>query len=122
MTSLKDKAERVVRQTVVLARAVRHPRTPWYARAVGTLTLLYALSPIDLIPDFIPVLGVLDDLVIVPFGIWATVRLIPGDVWAECEAAVGSEPLRPAWRGALIVVAIWIVLLAVGILVVRSVF
>ena len=121
MTSLKEKAQRLLRQCVVLARAVRHPRTPWYAKVVGTLTLLYALSPIDLIPDFIPVVGLLDDLVIVPLGIWATMKLIPRDVWAECEAKVadGGERLGSDWRGALIVVAIWLALLALGLLVLR---
>ncbi len=123
MGALADKARRMLHGCAVLARAVRHPRTPWYARAVGTLTLLYALSPIDLIPDFIPVLGQLDDLVIVPLGIWATVRLIPRDVWAECEAEtnrVGAAPLRADWRGALLVVFLWLVLLAGGLLLLRA--
>lgn len=120
MPTLREKAGRVVRQCAVLARAMRHARTPWYAKVAGTLTLLYALSPIDLIPDFVPVLGQLDDLVLVPLGIWATVRMIPKDVWAECEAQVESERLAPDWRGALLVVAIWIALLVAGLLAVRA--
>ena len=86
MTTLRERAQVLLRQCAVLARAVRHRRTPWHAKAVGGLTLLYALSPIDLIPDFIPVLGLLDDLVIVPLGIWATMKLIPREVWAECAS------------------------------------
>lgn len=63
---------------------MRHPKTPWYAKAVGGATLLYALSPIDLIPDFIPVIGHLDDLLLVPLGLWLTFRLVPKPVWKEC--------------------------------------
>jgi uncharacterized membrane protein YkvA (DUF1232 family) len=119
MPTYREKAAALMRRCVVLAGAVRHPRTPWYAKAIGTLTLLYALSPIDLIPDFIPVLGLLDDLAIVPLGIWATMKLIPSDVWAECEAQIEREALSSDWRGALVVVAIWIALLAVGVLAAR---
>ena len=124
VTFLRDRMQRLVTQCAVLARAVRHPRTPWYARVVGTLTLLYALSPIDLIPDFIPVLGLLDDLVLVPIGIWLTVKMIPNEVWAECEAQVAGYGERPGsdWRGALIVVAIWLGLLVVGLLVLRRIW
>lgn len=64
---------------------MRHPRTPWYAKALSCLTLLYALSPIDLIPDPIPVLGHLDDLILVPIGLWLAIRLVPAKVRAECE-------------------------------------
>ena len=114
--------QRVLTQCIVLARAIRHPRTPWYAKVAGTLTLLYALSPIDLIPDFIPVLGLLDDIVIVPFGLWVTMKMIPREVWAECEAEVARTRdlnLPRDRRGALIVVAIWLALLAAGFLVLR---
>jgi len=122
MPSLREKAEFVARRCVVLAAALRHRRTPWYARITGTLTLLYALSPIDLIPDFIPVLGVLDDIVIVPLGMWVTVKLIPADVWKECEVRLADErnTLKSDWRGALLVVAVWLALLALGVLVVRA--
>ena len=123
MPSLREKAEVVARQCAVLAAALRHPRTPWYAKVTGTLTLLYALSPIDLIPDFIPVLGLLDDVLIVPLGIWLTVKMIPADVWQECETRVAQEKgtLMSDWRGALLVVVVWLALLALGILVVRAI-
>ena len=123
MPSLRQRAELVTRKCVVLAAALRHPGTPWYAKVAGTLTLLYALSPIDLIPDFIPVLGALDDIVIVPLGIWLTMKWIPAHVWQECEARVAQEKgtLKRDWRGALLVVAVWLALLALGILVVRAI-
>ena len=69
---------------------MRHPKTPWYAKAVGGATLFYALSPIDLIPDFIPVIGHLDDLLLVPIGLWLTASLVPESVWKECRETVES--------------------------------
>jgi len=80
----------------VLWLAFRHPRTPWYVKAILLFVLIYAMSPIDLIPDIIPVLGMLDDLVVISLGIWLTVRLIPSDVMAECRAqAVAAD--RQDW-------------------------
>jgi len=122
MGFLADKAHELRSRCAVLALALRHPETPWYAKAVGGLTLLYALSPIDLIPDFIPVLGHLDDLVLVPLGIWATIKLIPPGVWAACEAEVardGAPRLAKDWRGAVMVALVWLALLAVGLAAVR---
>jgi uncharacterized membrane protein YkvA (DUF1232 family) len=95
MTSLRDWTLKLKRACAVLQLALRHPRTPWYAKACGALTLLYALSPLDLIPDFIPVLGYLDDLVLVPLGLWLTIRLIPKPVWQECEAEAARRELAP---------------------------
>ena len=82
------------RETLVLYHACRDVRTPWYAKALGIAVIAYALSPIDLIPDFIPVLGLLDDLVIVPLGVLAVRALIPDEVLAEHRARAGlvSEP------------------------------
>ena len=122
--SVADSVRRTWERCGVMARALRHPRTPWYARAVGAVTLLYALSPVDLIPDFIPVLGHLDDLVLVPLGVWATFKLIPRDVWAECEAeSARSGPLQlpQDWRGIVVVVLLWVLLLAAGLALVRLV-
>jgi uncharacterized membrane protein YkvA (DUF1232 family) len=73
-----------------LALAARDPRVPWYAKGLALAVTAYALSPIDLIPDFIPVLGYLDDLVLVPLGIALTIRLIPTPVWAECRVRAGA--------------------------------
>ena len=91
--------------------AARDPRTPWYARALAVLVAAYALSPIDLIPDFVPVLGYLDDLLIVPLGILLVVRLIPADVLAEHRAtAEKRQAARPVSYGAAaFMVGVWIV-------------
>lgn len=89
--------------------AARDPRTPWYAKMLAVVVAGYALSPIDLIPDFIPVLGYLDDLILVPLGIWLVVRLIPEQVMAECRAKACEAEQRPRSKGAAIaIIAIWI--------------
>jgi uncharacterized membrane protein YkvA (DUF1232 family) len=89
--------------------SARDSRTPWHARVFGLLVAAYALSPIDLIPDFIPVLGLLDDAVILPLGIWLFVKMLPEGVFEEhrAEAAAAAERPGSAW-GALIVVTVWI--------------
>jgi uncharacterized membrane protein YkvA (DUF1232 family) len=89
--------------------AARDRRTPWYARAFGLLVTAYALSPIDLIPDFIPVLGLLDDAILIPLGIWLFVKMLPQGVFEEhrVAAAVAAERPGSAW-GAAIVVLIWV--------------
>ena len=79
-------ARRIKRDAITLWFARAHPATPWYAKALGAFVVAYALSPIDLIPDFIPVLGYLDDVIVLPALIWLTVRLLPPDVLAECRA------------------------------------
>jgi uncharacterized membrane protein YkvA (DUF1232 family) len=89
--------------------AARDPRCPWHARAVGLLVTAYALSPIDLIPDFIPVLGLLDDALIVPAGLWLFVRLLPPGLFEEHRAAAARADGRPGSKwGAVIVVAAWL--------------
>lgn len=99
---------------LALWKLVRHPATPWPAKAVALATLAYAVSPIDLIPDFVPVLGQLDDLIIVPLGAALVVRLTPPALWQArlLEAEASRERLPRLWWGALIVVAVWLVLLA----------
>lgn len=88
--------------------AARDPRCPWGARAVGLLVAAYAFSPIDLIPDFVPVLGLLDDLLLVPAGLWLFVRMLPPGLIEEHRAAAASAAERPRSRlGLLIVLAIW---------------
>ena len=89
--------------------AVRDPRTPLAARLFGLLVAAYALSPIDLIPDFIPVLGLIDDLVLLPLGVWLFVRLVPEPLFHEHRAAAEAASERPVSRGgALLIVAIWL--------------
>lgn len=107
--SWKERARTLKRDVVAIALAVRDPRVPWYAKALGACVIAYALSPIDLIPDFIPVLGYLDDLVLVPLGLLPMLRLIPPDILAEHRAAAASIVERPVSRaGAMAVVAIWL--------------
>jgi uncharacterized membrane protein YkvA (DUF1232 family) len=86
MGRLRQWVRSLKREIAVLAAALRHPRAPWAAKAVAWCVVAYAASPIDLIPDFIPVLGYLDDLILLPIGIWLVFRLIPDDVLAECRS------------------------------------
>ncbi len=112
-STLKAWARRIKRDGVTLWFAGRHPDTPWYAKALGIFVVAYALSPIDLIPDFIPVLGYLDDVLLLPALIWLAIRLLPPPVLADCRRqaeewmlARGAKPASKA--GAVLVVALWI--------------
>ena len=88
--------------------AARDPRVPWLARLLAIAVAAYALSPIDLIPDFIPVLGWLDDLLIVPLGLWVVRRLIPDALWAELHAAAATASERPSSRaGMAFILLLW---------------
>ncbi len=105
---LKDWALTIKRDTHAIYLAARDRRTPWYAKALAICVAAYALSPVDLIPDFIPVLGYLDDLLIVPLGILAVIKLIPADVLAESRAAAAAAAERPvSITAAVVVVLIW---------------
>lgn len=120
--ALKGKARQLKADTYALYLALKHPHTPWYAKAVIVLVTGYALSPVDLIPDFIPVLGYIDDLIIIPSGIILASRMIPGEVMLECRKKAELECMtgRIKWVGFGIVVFIWIVLLsATGMLIYR---
>jgi uncharacterized membrane protein YkvA (DUF1232 family) len=104
---LKEWARSLERDVHAVYLAARDPRTPWYAKALAVCVAGYALSPIDLIPDFVPVLGYLDDVVIVPLGILAMVKLIPPGVMAESRAAALAAE-KPAGRtAAVVIVLIW---------------
>lgn len=108
---LRDWARALKRDVLALFRAARDPRTPWYAKALAAFVAAYALSPIDLIPDFIPVLGYLDDLLIVPAGIWLSLKLIPPEVIAEHRKAVEQAPrdARPvSYSAGAVIVAVWL--------------
>jgi uncharacterized membrane protein YkvA (DUF1232 family) len=91
--------------------AYKDPRTPWYAKLLGALVVAYAFSPIDLIPDFVPILGYLDDLILLPLGIALVIKLIPEEVMEECtkkaEEAL-SEGKRNIWIAGVSVLFIWI--------------
>jgi uncharacterized membrane protein YkvA (DUF1232 family) len=103
-------ARNLRRDSHAIYLASRDPRVPWYAKALAVAVAAYALSPIDIIPDFIPVVGYLDDLVIVPLGIWLVVSLIPDEVMAECRAKADEIGQRPVSRAGMIaVIVMWIV-------------
>ena len=112
MENFKKSLRALKNQLAALYLAYRDPRTPWYARVAAILVIAYALSPIDLIPDFIPVLGYLDDLVILPLGIFIAIKLIPAEIMASArEKAASSEQVLPTgtvW-GILIVILLWLV-------------
>lgn len=112
---LKTWAKRIKRDGVTLWFAGKHAGTPWYAKALGLFVVAYALSPIDLIPDFIPVLGYVDDVLLLPGLIWLTIRLLPPDVLAACRAQAdkwmqtkGAKPTSRA--GAVLIVLLWLAL------------
>jgi uncharacterized membrane protein YkvA (DUF1232 family) len=120
----KRRARQLKQEIYALYLAYRDPRTPWYARVFAACVVGYAFSPIDLIPDVIPVLGYLDDLVLVPLGIAIALRMIPPPVIAECreEARIVLEQDRPTnWAAAVVIVAIWLFLAALTIAVVMRV-
>ena len=110
-------ARAIKRDVVALWLAARDPRVPWYAKAVAALVAAYALSPIDLIPDFIPILGYLDDILIVPLGIVLAVRLIPAPLMIEHRLAAEKIAERPVSRAAAVaIVLIWLAAIAAVII------
>ena len=115
MTRLRGWARAIQRDVHAVWLASRDPRVPWYAKALGICIAAYALSPIDLIPDFIPVLGYLDDAILLPLGILLVVRMIPPDIMAEHRAAASVAAEHPASTGgAIFIAAVWIALCAVA--------
>jgi len=115
LNNLRQKAEGLRKETYALYLAYRDPRVPWYAKAVAAATVAYAVSPIDLIPDFIPVFGLLDDLVLVPLGIALAVRLIPVEIMEDCRQRARQKLNGTGSLGrkaATVVVLIWLLSLA----------
>jgi uncharacterized membrane protein YkvA (DUF1232 family) len=109
MSRTKTWARVLRRDAHAIYLASRDPRVPWAARFLAIAVAGYALSPLDLIPDFIPVLGVLDDLIIVPLGIWLVIALIPEDLMREYRAMASAAAQRPVSKSAaIIIVALWI--------------
>jgi uncharacterized membrane protein YkvA (DUF1232 family) len=112
-SSLREWARSIKRDAYAVYLAARDPRTPWYVKILAGCAAAYALSPIDLIPDFIPVLGYIDDVVIVPLGILAVVKLIPPELMAEHRAAAARAVERPVDRTAALAIAfIWVASIA----------
>ncbi len=114
------RAKKLKRRIAALVLALRDPRTPWYAKLCGFAVVAYAVSPIDLIPDFIPVLGFLDDAILLPLGILATIRMIPRPVFLSAlrEVSKGgpSSAGRLRWAGATGIILVW---LLIALLIVR---
>lgn len=112
-------ARALKREVYALYLAYKDPRVPWYARVVAGGVVAYAFSPIDLIPDFIPVIGYLDDLVLVPLGIALAIRLIPAAILAECREEAGrvmaaGKPTNRVAAG--VIIAVWLLLAGLGVL------
>jgi uncharacterized membrane protein YkvA (DUF1232 family) len=113
--SFKRRARQLKAETLALYLAARHPGTPWYAKLFVAAVAAYALSPIDLIPDFVPVLGYLDDLIVIPLGIALAVKMVPASVLSECRARAREVMLNrnPASRvAAAFIIVVWIALAA----------
>ena len=117
---LKQRARELKIELVALALAARHPRTPWYAKLVVAGCVAYALTPVDLVPDAIPVIGLIDDLIFIPLAVTLAVRFVPAPVLADCRARSAEiEACAPrlgrmtwaliiaAWAGAIVLVALW---------------
>ena len=109
---LKVWAKKINRDGVTLWFAIKHPESPWYAKALGMFVVAYALSPIDLIPDFIPVLGYLDDVILLPGLIWLAIRLIPAEVLVACRERadhwISTSGAKPkSLLGAILILGLW---------------
>jgi uncharacterized membrane protein YkvA (DUF1232 family) len=117
LDQLKARARELKREAYAIYIAARDPRTPWYVKGLIFFVVAHTFSPIDLIPDFIPVLGYLDDLIITPGGIWLAVRLIPPEVMEEARAAAATRGMdaRVGKVGAVIIISVWVVA-AIGVL------
>lgn len=112
ITKLKQYARYLKSEIFVLYHAVRDPRTPWYVKLLGVIVVAYAFSPIDLIPDFIPIIGYLDDLVLLPLGIAITIKLIPDLVLIDCRmrAQVSFLKEKPVnWAAGAVIIILWLI-------------
>ena len=116
LEKLKSRARALKNEVFAISLAAKDPRTPWYAKVLIFFVVAHTLSPIDLIPDFIPILGYLDDLIITPGGLWLAVRMIPAEVLEEARKMVATQsPGRSVgYIGAAVIVLVWVVIL-VGI-------
>ncbi|MGX9135164.1 YkvA family protein [Rummeliibacillus sp. JY-2-4R] len=110
---LKIKARKIKQDLFVLVEAYKHPKTPLYIKMLAIVVVAYAFSPIDLIPDFIPVLGYLDDIILIPLGIVLVMKLIPKDVLLECREIVAhsEKTKKKNWIAGIIIILLWTCLL-----------
>lgn len=116
---IKAKARKLRKETFALSIAYRHPDTPWYAKVFAALVVAYAFSPIDLIPDFIPILGYLDDLILVPLGITLALKMIPPSILEEAHTRAEQEfkDGKPRnWAAGAVIIIIWVMLLVMLLL------
>ena len=125
LESWKQRARQLSAQTYALYLAYRHPRTPWYAKVFAALVVGYVFSPIDPIPDFIPVVGLLDEMVVVPIGVLIAAKMIPREVMEECqekarEVAEGQKPVSRV--AAVVVVAVWLLCVALAVFLTMRLF
>nr|CAC86786.1 hypothetical protein [Pseudomonas putida] len=116
MQRVRGWAKALKQQVMMLWFSCRHPQTPWLPKVIAMIVIAYALSPIDLIPDFIPVLGYLDDVILLPLAIWLVIKLMPDHVLDECRQQAleweSTQQHRPVSRGAaLVVILLWLALL-----------
>jgi uncharacterized membrane protein YkvA (DUF1232 family) len=117
IAELKRRARELKAEVLALYLAARHPETPWYAKAFLVAIVAYALSPIDLIPDFIPVLGLMDEIVLLPFAIALAVKMVPTEVMSECRARASGLQLSGSWMGrvgAAFIALLWLALIVLA--------
>lgn len=124
---LKIWAAILKRDVMTLWFACRDTRTPWYAKAMTMLIVAYALSPIDLIPDFIPVLGYLDELILLPVGIYLVLKLVPKEALADARSraqywAESQQPKPRSWIAAVVIVLVWVAVLWAAFLLIWPIF
>lgn len=125
MQKLKKFARKLKQETHAVYLASIDARVPWLARVLAAITVAYAFSPIDLIPDFIPILGYLDDLVLVPLGIWLVLKMIPPEILAECrlKAATEMPSGKPRnWVAAGVIVAVWLFFGGLAVMAIGRIF
>jgi uncharacterized membrane protein YkvA (DUF1232 family) len=123
LTKWKERAQKIKENTLLLYYALKNPKTPWYAKFLAAVVVGYALSPIDLIPDFIPILGHLDDLLIVSLGFYIVMKMIPADVIAESrkrleEKRDAKKPVN--WIAATIIIIIWVLAIILAVVIGRE--
>jgi uncharacterized membrane protein YkvA (DUF1232 family) len=116
LKALRERARKVKIDLIALALASRDPRTPWYAKLIVAACVAYALSPVDVIPDFIPVLGLIDELIFIPIALSLAIRFIPAEVLADCRARAGEiAERRPSRGAAIVIITLWVLLAALGV-------
>lgn len=125
MQTWRQQLKKLKQETYAIYIACKDPRVPWYARLLAGVVVAYAFSPIDLIPDIIPVIGYLDDLILVPLGIALVIKMIPPQVLQDCreKAATAMAEDKPTnWVAAIVVVVLWFVLGIAAALWLKSIF